>query len=420
VIDRATTVRQLNDQAMTPKPATSMSWGSPAARALCAAALGFLGAACGQRGELLGTIAPALDSGASAKAGGDGAANALPSYLIGADITWVEGDEAAGATYGDGTDKDILQLLKDHGFNAIRLRTFVDPTASDSYDPQNATADLAHTLAFAKRVKAAGMGFLLNFHYSDNWADPGKQCVPVAWRGLTFTQMVQAVHDYTKNAISQLVAASARPDIVQLGNEISMGMLLHICDSRGQPTGTSTVNGSVLNWGNLGQLLKAGVAGLQEVDASIQIMVHLDRGGDRPSDTAGNALQSSVDWVTNAINQGVRFDILGESTYQLYQGDPNSEANSKSTWSSTFSGLAARFPSLKIMAPEYGPLQRDINDIVFGLPGQQGLGTFNWEPTHQGAWNTGHALFTAAGNKYTATADLALYDAMKSAYASRL
>ena len=100
--------------------------------------------------------------------------------------------------------------------------------------------------------------------------------------------------------------------------------------------------------------------------------------------------------------------------------DPNSEANTKSTWSSTFSGLAARFPNLKLLAVEYGPLQRDINDIVFGLPGQQGLGTFNWEPTHQGAWNSGHALFTASGSQYTATADLALYDLMKSSYAGRL
>jgi hypothetical protein len=72
------------------------------------------------------------------------------------------------------------------------------------------------------------------------------------------------------------------------------------------------------------------------------------------------------------------------------------------------------------VAAEYGPLQREINDVVFGLAGKQGLGTFNWEPTEQGDWNTGHSLFTASGNSNTATADLALYDAMKTAYASRL
>jgi hypothetical protein len=82
--------------------------------------------------------------------------------------------------------------------------------------------------------------------------------------------------------------------------------------------------------------------------------------------------------------------------------------------------LGVKFPSLQFVAAEYGPMQREINDVVFGLAGQQGAGTFNWEPTEQGDWNTGHSLFTVAGNTNTATADLALYDAMKTAYASRL
>ena len=311
-------------------------------------------------------------------------------------------------------------MLGEHGFNYVRLRTFVDPRAADGYDKQNGAADLAHTIAFARRVKAAGMGFLLNFHYSDNWADPGKQCVPVAWQGLTFTQTVQALHDYTRDTVAALTAAGARPDIVQLGNEITPGMLLHLCDDSGLPTGTSTVNGSALNWGNLGQLLKAGAAAVTEVDAGIHIMLHIDRGGDKSNDEPGYALRTSIGWVENALAQGVPFDLLGESAYQRYQGDPSSAANTVSTWSSTFAGLAARFPELELVAVEYGPLQREINDVVFNLPGRQGLGTFVWEPTRQGAWNTGHALFSATGTSYTATADLALYDAMRSAYADRL
>jgi len=384
----------------------------PCAARLAAVPLAL--AACGQRGDLLGTIVASTDGG-----GSEAAAAALPSYLIGADITFVAADEAAGATYSDGTQKDILQLLEDHGFGAIRLRTFVDPRAADGYDQQNGTADLAHTIAFGRRVKAAGLGFLLNFHYSDNWADPGKQCIPVAWQGMSSSQMVSALHDYTKDAVGQLLAAGARPDMVQLGNEITPGMLLHVCDGSGMPTSTSAVNGSSSNWSNLGQFLRAGVAAVEEIDPGIQIVLHLDRGGDKPVDTPGNALQSSIDWLNSAAAQGVRCDILGESAYQLYQGDPNSEANTRATWSSTFSGLAARFPNLKLLAVEYGPMQREINDIVFGLPGQQGLGSFNWEPTHQGKWNTGHALFSASGSQYTATADLSLYDSMKAAYANR-
>ena len=340
--------------------------------------------------------------------------------MIGADITSVQAAEARGATYSDGTKRDIFELLKSHGFNYIRLRTFVDPKAADGYDKQNGYADLAHTIAFGKRIKAAGMGFLLDFHYSDNWADPGKQCVPIAWQSLTtIDQMATALHDYTKDAITQLIAGGARPDMVQIGNEITPGMLLHRCDSGGQPTGTNPVSGSISNWTNLGTLLKAGVKGVKDVDTGIKIMLHIDRGGDKGG-YSGGALSTSTSFITNAQKQGVVFDVFGESCYQAYQGDPASAANTKADWTSTLGGLASKFPTLQFVAAEYGPLQREINDVVFGLADDRGAGTFNWEPSEAGDWNTGHTLFSSSGNAYTATPDLALYDAMKTAYAARL
>jgi arabinogalactan endo-1,4-beta-galactosidase len=388
------------------------------------------GGSSGQGGTAGTGGAPRPDGGSAGMGGSSGAAGGsagndagfagLPAYVIGADITFVQADEARGTTYSDGATKDIFRLLKDHGFNAVRLRTFVDPRAADGYDKQNGYADLAHTITFGARIKAAGMAFLLDFHYSDNWADPGKQCVPVAWQGMNLTQMAQAMHDYTKNAIIQLVAGGARPDMVQVGNEITPGMLIHVCDASGQPTSTSAVNGSSSNWVNLGTFLKAGIAGVREVDPNIKIMLHIDRGGDKPTDRPGAALQTSINWITSAIAQGVQFDVFGESCYQLYQGDPNSAANTQAGWTNTFTQLASRFPNLKLVGAEYGPLQREINDVVFNVPNQQGLGTFNWEPTHQTAGNTGHTLFATTGNPRMATTDLALYDLMKTAYASRL
>jgi arabinogalactan endo-1,4-beta-galactosidase len=363
---------------------------------------------------------PGGTSGATGSAGSAGATASSATYMIGADITSVQAAEARGATYSDGTKKDIFQLLKDHGFNYIRLRTFVDPKAADGYDQTNGYADLAHTITFGKRIKAAGLGFLLDFHYSDNWADPGKQCVPIAWQSYTtIAQLATAVHDYTKDAITQLIAGGARPDMVQIGNEITPGMLINVCDSGGQPTGNNQVTGSISNWTNLGTLLKAGVQGVKDVDTGIKIMLHIDRGGDKGGYTGG-ALSTSTSFITNAQKQGVVFDVFGESCYQAYQGDTTSTANTKTDWTDTFSGLVTKFPNLQFVAAEYGPLEREINDVLFGLSNKQGLGTFNWEPTEQGAWNTGHSLFTAAGNTNTATADLALYDAMKTAYASRL
>jgi arabinogalactan endo-1,4-beta-galactosidase len=196
-------------------------------------------------------------------------------------------------------------------------------------------------------------------------------------------------------------------------------MLIHVCDAGGLPTGNNRITGSISNWANLGALLKAGVQGVKDVDAGIRIMLHIDRGGDKGGYT-GAALAASESFITNARKQGVVFDVFGESCYQRYQGDTASPANTKVDWTNTFTGLAAKFPDLSFVAAEYGPMQREINDVVFGLPGTQGAGTFVWEPSEQGDWNTGHALFKANGNAFSATMDLSLYDAMKTAYASRL
>jgi arabinogalactan endo-1,4-beta-galactosidase len=353
----------------------------------------------------------ALGSGGAASTGGTSAFKA--SFYIGADITDQETQAVA-------TRATLLTLMKSHGFNAIRLRTFVDPKAADGYDKTNGYDDIAHTVAFGKQIKEAGMALLVDFHYSDNWADPGKQCVPIAWQSLTtITALASAVHDYTKDAISQLVAGGARPDMVQIGNETTPGMLLHRCDSAGKPTGSNPVTGSTSNWANLGMLLKAGVQGVEDVDPSILISFHIDRGGDKATDTKGAALQASTSWITNALKY-TAFDAFGESCYQRYQGDLNSTANTKAGWASTFGGLATKFPELKLFAAEYGPMQREINDVLFDLPNQQGIGTFNWEPTTQGDWNTGHDLLRRSGTTYTAQPDLALYDLMKVDYASRL
>src|ERR1700733_11537239 len=130
-----------------------------------------------------------------------------PDFILGADISAVPAQEARGIKFSDhGVPEDVLQILKDHGFNYIRLRVFVQPTNSGGYSTRG-YCDLAHTIAMARRVKAAGMGLLLDFHYSDTWADPGKQTKPLAWRQLPLDQLIQTMHDYTKDAVAQLKAA---------------------------------------------------------------------------------------------------------------------------------------------------------------------------------------------------------------------
>ena len=293
----------------------------------------------------------------------------------------------------------------------MRLRSFVDPTASDGYDTANGTTtaycDTAHTVTMGARVKAAGMGFLLDFHFSDTWADPGHQVIPLAWQADTLGELEADVQSYTQSVISQLVAGNARPDMVQIGNEITPGMLL--------PTGSNATS-----FVNLGALLKAGIAGVKAVDPTIQIMLHIDRGGDNPTTTW---------WVNGVLSQGVRFDVLGESCYTNYQGDP-------ATWQANFAKLVTSFPSLSFVIAEYdedavdlagntecpsstGPCNvwRRANDIAFGIPGKKGLGTFIWEPTEYEETlfdDTGRTV--GLSNPFGSGARISLYDAMVTAY----
>ena len=245
----------------------------------------------------------------------------MPAYIVGADISSVQAAEDRGVRFSDqGAEKDILQILKDHGFNYIRLRVFVDPTQPPPRGPAYSIGgycDLAHTIAMGKRIKTAGMGLLIDFHYSDSWADPGKQFTPSAWRKLAFPDLVIEMHDWTKDAIAQMKAAGAEPDMVQIGNEITPGLM-------------TDAGGSTRNWDQLAQLLKAGITGAEEVDGRIIIMLHIDKGGDNAA---------THKWVDAALSRGVQFDVLGESCYTRWQGTP-------ADWKANFEQLARQYPNL--------------------------------------------------------------------------
>jgi arabinogalactan endo-1,4-beta-galactosidase len=309
--------------------------------------------------------------GGSANAPATQPAKALP-YIVGADISWVQAAEERGMKYSEGgVQKDILEILKGHGFNFIRLRTFVDPTKRTPSDrPYSAQGycDLPHTIAMAKRVKAAEMGLLIDFHYSDSWADPKKQHVPSAWADLTFDGLEQKVREYTQDAVTQLKNAGAAPDMVQIGNEITPGMM----------TDGAEGGGSTKDWVKLGRLLKAGVAGAKAAEPSVVIMLHIDRGGDN---------RRSREWVDKALAQGVPFDVLGQSCYGRWQGPAEG-------WKKNFEDLAARYPQLKFVMAEVDAQAVVANDIMKSLPDGRGLGTFIWEPT---ANNAGQALFDNRG-----------------------
>src|SRR5689334_6405165 len=152
----------------------------------------------------------------------------IAPFLIGADISWVQEDQASGVTFYDHDQpKDVVQILKDHGFNAIRLRVFVNPAAPKGYaaTSKEAFCDLAHTLVMAKRAHDGGMQLLIDLHYSDTWADPQKQFTPAAWESLDFPALCNAVAQHTTSVLVALKKQGTPPLMIQIGNEVSNGML---------------------------------------------------------------------------------------------------------------------------------------------------------------------------------------------------
>ena len=176
----------------------------------------------------------------TALAAGAPAASAAPLTMLGADVSSVQRTQDLGGKYLDaaGTARDPLDILKSIGVNYVRLRAWNNPASGYN--------NKAKVLAYAKAVKARGLGLLIDFHYSDTWADPGKQFKPAAWASHGVTQLQTDVYNYTFDLCTSLRAQGTTPDSVQIGNEINVGMLWN--------------DGKVVNnnFTNLGLLLKAG------------------------------------------------------------------------------------------------------------------------------------------------------------------
>src|SRR5580704_1921486 len=139
-------------------------------------------------------------------------------YAVGADLSFLKQAEERGTVFKDNNQpKPGLQIFKDHGYNWIRLRLFHTPTQL----PNN----LNYTIALAQAAKKLGFRFLLDYHYSDTWADPGKQFLPKAWEGMSHAQLVKTVFEYTKQTVTAFRESGVLPDMVQIGNEVINGML---------------------------------------------------------------------------------------------------------------------------------------------------------------------------------------------------
>jgi beta-galactosidase len=309
---------------------------------------------------------------------GEAAKPRQASQMLGADISFLPELEAKGIKFSDkGVEKDPILIMKEHGLNYVRLRIFNDPANAKGYAPGTGFCDLAHTKAMAKRVKAAGMKLLLDFHYSDYWADPGKQFKPAAWENLNPEELKKALYEYTKKVMQELKDQGTTPDMVQIGNEINHGIVWP--------------EGSVSNIDYLAQLIKAGTAAVKAVDPTVVMMLHVALGGQHDESTF---------FIDNMLARGVHFDVIGESYYPKWHG-------TLADLESNLTNLVKRY-NKDVMVVEYSQLKNEVNKIAFELPNGKGRGTCIWEPL-----STWEAFFEKDGksNSY-----LNVYDTLSKQY----
>lgn len=312
-------------------------------------------------------------------------------FVMGGDLGMLaEVEDRGGKFYEDGVQKDAIEIVSNAGMNMARLRLWVDPYTSAGEPYGGGTNDLATTIEVAQRAKADGMGIMLDFHLSDWWADPGTQTKPKAWESLSYSALKTTVHDYTESVINEMRAAGVLPDMVQMGNETSAGILWE--DGR--------VGGGLNDFTKLGELLSAGITGVNDallVGEDIETILHLDHGGD-------NSLYRW--WFDGVISAGVDFDIIGLSYYPFWHGTMGELAYNLNDISAHFNkdvmivetaygwtlgdgdGLSNSFYTAEEQIGGYpatvqGQIDflRDLRQIVRDVPGGHGRGIVWWEPT---------------------------------------
>ena len=290
-------------------------------------------------------------------------------FAKGADVGWVTEMEASNIKFYNsaGEEKECMQILKDLGMNSIRLRAWVNPT-----NGWNNTKDV---VVKAKRAQNLGMKLMIDFHYADSWADPGKQPKPAAWASLSFADLKTALYNYTKGVMDTLKMNDITPDWVQVGNETNDGMLWE--DGRASKS-----------MSNFAQLIKSGYDAVKAVSDTTLVIVHLSNGYDN----------SLFRWMFDGLKQnGATWDIIGMSLYPSYAPEGvNGWDTVNAHCLVNMTDMIARY-NTPVMIVEVGmPYnQPDIAksflaDIIAktkNIPNNKGLGVFYWEPECYNNWN---------------------------------
>jgi arabinogalactan endo-1,4-beta-galactosidase len=291
------------------------------------------------------------------------------TFAKGADVSWMTQMEASGVHWlnNGGTQQDLLQILKDHGMNTVRLRVWVNPGGG-----WNGINDV---VAKAVRAKNAGFRILIDFHYSDSWADPGQQTKPAAWRTHTFDQLMADVYAHTFNTMNTLATNGIFPEWVQVGNETNNGMLWE--DGRASA-----------NMRNFAWLVNSGYDAVKAVSPSSKVIVHISNGYDN----------SLFRWIFDGLkNNGGKWDVIGMSLYP----EPGNWQTLDSQALANMNDMRSRYGK-SVMIVEAGMAADQptaskafLQDLIAKTRGASGLGVlywepeaFNWQGYTKGAWNT--------------------------------
>jgi arabinogalactan endo-1,4-beta-galactosidase len=292
------------------------------------------------------------------------------AFAKGADVGWLSQMEATGYKFydTDGTEKNCLQLLKDRGINTIRLRVFVNP----SNDRTNGHCSKDETVAMALRAKNMGMRIMIDFHYSDTWADPGHQTKPAAWANHSFPLLLTDVYNHTFEVLTALKTEGVTPEWVQIGNEIPGGMLWP--------------EGSYTHFCQLAQLLNKGYEATKAIDSSIKVVLHIDQGNNN----------SRFRWFfDNVRTNNVKYDVIGLSYYPYWL---NSDYTvTIADLKNNLNDMVSRY-NKEVMIVEVGgdfTLVQNTKDMltatinaVQNVPNQKGLGVIYWEPEGEKTWSS--------------------------------
>ena len=291
------------------------------------------------------------------------------TFFRGADISWLAQMEATGYIFYDenGNPSDCLDLLTARGINAVRLRVFVHPSSH----PISGYCSPEETALMAARCRQKGLDVMIDFHYSDTWADPGHQTKPATWAAVPFAALKDSVYTHTYQTIQLLKQAGVTPKWVQIGNEIPSGMLWP--------------DGHVNNPLQLAQLINSGNQAVKDIDTAIQTIVHIDQGNDN----------GRFRWFFDLMQQnGAQFDIIGASYYPHWLGTDYTVTISD--LGNNLNDMVTRYnkPVMIVeVGGDYWQVQNSKDLLVatigtaLDVPNKQCLGVFYWEPQGAKPWS---------------------------------